>query len=132
MKTLAKAYNKKSLSSFKAATLLLKHDFLEEATTLAYYAMYHKATALFKKANITCHSHEHAIQTLGLFGISSEPLRKAKHERIQKQYYADHLVARNDVEKLLEQAQEFIALIDVKQDSLTPHALQEIHERFKL
>ncbi len=127
MNALSTAYSKKSEKTLKAAQLLYEHDFLEESIALTYYAMYHKATALLRQANIISKSHTTTIHTLSLFGVNSTPIKHAKRERIDKQYYVDAKVVRKEARELLEQARTFIGEIDLMMDSLTQEQLASIH-----
>ena len=55
------SYNQKSRNSLRAAKLLLPQDLLEEATSMGYYAMYHKALSLFFRIGIKCQNHSATI-----------------------------------------------------------------------
>lgn len=102
------AYLKKSESHLDSANILLKHEKLEEAISTAYYSMYHMTLALFFMVGIKCENHSAAIILLdSLFGINNEPISKAKTERIDKQYYIDFSIAKEDVDELVVKAEDF-------------------------
>ncbi len=71
------SYMKKSDSHLISAKLLLKNDRLEESVSLAYYSMYYMLISYAKK------------------------------ERIDKQYYVDFKILKEEVEELIEAAEIF-------------------------
>ena len=104
------SYLGKSESHLESAKLLMEHDKLEEATSTAYYSMYHMTLALFFKVGIKCENHTGAIIMLdALFGIDNKPISEAKKERIDKQYYIDFSIAREEVEELITATENFNA-----------------------
>ncbi len=104
------AYLKKSESHLESTKLLQEHEKLEEAISTAYYSMYHMTLALFFKIGIKCENHSAAIILLDtLFGIDNRPISEAKKERIDKQYYVDFSIAREDVDELIAKAENFNA-----------------------
>ena len=58
---ISSSYNQKSKNALKAAKLLFPQELLEEATSMAYYAMFHKLMSLFFKIGIKCENHAAAI-----------------------------------------------------------------------
>jgi uncharacterized protein (UPF0332 family) len=70
--------------------------------------MYHMTLALFFKVGIKCENHTGAIIMLdALFGIDNKPISEAKKERIDKQYYVDFSIAREEVEELITATENF-------------------------
>jgi len=101
------SYLKKSDSYLDSAKLLLENNRLEETVSPAYYSMYYAALALLFRAGIKCENHSAAIILLKeIFGIDSSELSSAKKERIDKQYYIDFAVAKEDVEELITKAEK--------------------------
>ncbi len=116
----------------RAAKLLLKEGFLEECVAMTYYAMYHEVTALFRATGLKCDSHAATITLLKkVFGLDNHQLRKAKKERVAKQYYPDASLVRDEAEDLIGLAEEFIAEVDLFTDSLTSKEAQHYRERAK-
>jgi uncharacterized protein (UPF0332 family) len=101
------SYMKKSDSYLASAKLLLANNRLEETVSLAYYSMYYAALALLFRVGIKCENHSAVIILLKeIFGIDNSELSSAKKERIDKQYYIDFAVAKEDVEELIAKAEK--------------------------
>jgi len=106
------AYQRKSGSFMVSSSILLENNRLEEAVSMAYYSMYYMVIALFFRTGIKCENHSAAAIILEeLYGIDNTPMERAKEERIDKQYYVDILVTREDVEELIDLAEDFNAEI---------------------
>ena len=102
------SYIEKSESNLISSKILLKNNRLEESVSLAYYSMYHMLTALLFKAGIKCENHSASIILLKeIFAISNADISFAKKERIDKQYYTDFVVSKQDVIELIEIAEVF-------------------------
>jgi len=102
------AYLKKSESHLASAKLLLNNDRLEEAVSMAYYSMYYVLLALLFRVGIKCENHSAAIILLKeIFHVDNSEISSAKRERIDKQYYVDFIIAKEEVEKLIEAAERF-------------------------
>lgn len=98
----------KSESNLVSAKILLDNERLEESVSLAYYSMYHMLTALLFRVGIKCENHAAAIILLkAVFGIDNRDISFAKDERIDKQYYADFHIAKEDVAEAIVTAEEF-------------------------
>ena len=103
-----KSYAKKSESNFISAKILLKNNRLEEAISLAYYSMYHILLALLFKTGIKSENHTASIILLkNIFEIDNSEILFAKKERVDKQYYVDFYVVKEDAEDLIGRAEEF-------------------------
>jgi uncharacterized protein (UPF0332 family) len=99
-KEIAESYKNKSTNSLKAAKLLYEQGLLEEATSMGYYAMYHKTNSLFYLIGLKCENHAAAIILLKeLFDIDNKDISFAKVERVDKQYYTDFVITKDDVKK---------------------------------
>jgi len=106
------AYLQKSTKSLSSAKALLDIGNLEDSVALAYYAMYHSLIALLFKVGIKCENHSASIIILKeLFGIDNSTISKAKSERVDKQYYVDFEVSKDETKEAIEVAEDFIALI---------------------
>lgn len=102
------SYLKKSDSHIISTKLLLKNDRLEESVSLAYYSMYYTLLSLFFRVGIKCENHSAAIILLKeLFNIDNSLISYAKKERIDKQYYVDFKIMKEEVEELIEAAEIF-------------------------
>ncbi|MCZ7401773.1 MAG: HEPN domain-containing protein [Candidatus Methanoperedens sp.] len=102
------SYLKKSDSHLISAKLLLENDRLEESVSLAYYSMYYMLISLFFRTGIKCENHSAGIILLKeLFNIDNSLISYAKKERIDKQYYVDFKIMKEEVEELIEAAEIF-------------------------
>ena len=102
------SYLKKSDSHLISAKLLFKNDRLEESVSLAYYSMYYMLLSLFFRVGIKCDNHSAGIILLKeLFIIDNTLISYAKKERIDKQYYVDFNILKEEVEELIEAAEIF-------------------------
>lgn len=102
------SYLKKSDSHLISAKLLLENDRLEESVSLAYYSMYYILLSLFFRVGIKCENHSAGIILLKeLFNIDNSLISYAKKERIDKQYYVDFKIMKEDVKELIEAAEIF-------------------------
>lgn len=107
---LKEAYQRKSGSFMISARILLENNRLEEAVSMAYYSMYYMVIALLFRTGIKCENHSAAAILLEeLYGIDNTPMERAKEERIDKQYYVDISVTREDVEEMIDLAEDFNA-----------------------
>src|SRR3989338_5395948 len=87
---------------------------------MAYYSMYNMLTALLYKAGIKCENHSASIIILEeLFGIDNSKIMSAKTERVDKQYYVDFEITREEVENLIKSAEQFNSMIYDFVDKLT-------------
>jgi uncharacterized protein (UPF0332 family) len=103
-----KAYLGKSESNLISAKILLENNRLEEAVSLAYYSMYHLLLALLFKIGIKSENHSISIILLKeLFEIDNEEISNAKIERIDKQYYVNFNILKNQVEETIKVAEKF-------------------------
>ncbi|MDP2908601.1 MAG: HEPN domain-containing protein, partial [Nanoarchaeota archaeon] len=102
------SYLAKSESNLISAKLLFENNKLEEAVYLAYYSMYNGLLALLFRVGIKSENHAASIILLRkVFDIDNSNISFAKRERVDKQYYVDFHVAKDDVEELIEKAEEF-------------------------
>lgn len=102
------SYLKKSDSHLISAKLLLENVRLEESVSLTYYSMYYMLLSLFFRAGIKCENHSAAIILLKeLFNIDNSLISYAKKERIDKQYYVDFKIMKEEVKELIEAAEIF-------------------------
>ncbi len=106
------AYVDKSESHMASAKLLLVNNRLEEAVSMAYYSMYHMSLALLFRVGIKCENHmATAILLKEVFSIDSSVLMSAKRDRVDVQYYVDFHITKEEIEKLIEMAEEYNATI---------------------
>jgi uncharacterized protein (UPF0332 family) len=102
------SYIKKSESNLVSARILLENNKLEEAVSLAYYSMYHMLTALLFRTGIKCENHSAGIILLKeVFDIDNKDISFAKKERVDKQYYTDFHITKQEVEEAIELAKKF-------------------------
>lgn len=131
-KEIYESYNLKSENSLKAAKILFEQQLIEESTSMSYYAMFHKTTALFRLIGIKCENHAATIILLKeLFDIDNKNISFAKEERIDKQYYTDFILTKDDTKEIIEKAEQFIDEIDYFTDKLTENKRKNFRETFR-
>src|SRR3989344_7537289 len=102
------SYVLKSESNLISSKILFKNNQLEEAIALTYYSMYHMLTALLFKIGIKCENHGASILLLKeLFDIDNFDISSAKKERIDKQYYVNFHVIKQEVVNGIKNAEVF-------------------------
>ncbi len=108
------SYIRKSESNLISAKILLNNNRLEESVALTYYSMYNILTALLYKVGIKCENHTGSILLLKeLFSLDNKDISAAKSERVDKQYYTDFKITKEEVIAALGNAEKFNAhLID--------------------
>ncbi len=128
---LAHAYAEKSRNSLKAAKILRREELPEEATTMAYYAMYHQALALLFSTGIKSENHAAtAILLAELFVVDGDALAAARRTRVKTQYYADAEMTRAKAETLIREAETFTTGIRDRIDRLTTTEKAHIRAEF--
>lgn len=126
------SYLAKSESNLISAKLLFENNKLEEAVYLAYYSMYNSLLALLFRIGIKSENHAASIILLRkVFDIDNSNISFAKRERVDKQYYVDFHVAKDDVEELIEKAEEFNKEILDFLSKLTNEKIKAYQEKFK-
>lgn len=125
-----KAYIQRSNESLSSAKALLKIGNLKDAVALTYYSMYHNLLALLFRIGIKCENHSAAIILLKeVFEIDNSTIFKAKSERVDKQYYVDFEVNKEEAEKSIKVAEDFIAEMNDFIANLTEQKIKECHEK---
>ncbi|MBI3623665.1 HEPN domain-containing protein [Candidatus Pacearchaeota archaeon] len=85
-----------------------RNNKLKESVGLAYYSMYHILTALLFKVGIKSENHSASIILLEkIFNQDNKDIFDAKTERIDKQYYVDFAITKEDVEDTIRKAEIF-------------------------
>ncbi|MBM3199982.1 HEPN domain-containing protein [Candidatus Woesearchaeota archaeon] len=126
------AYLTKSESNLSSAKLLLENDKLEESVYLAYYSMYNSLLALLFRVGIKSENHSASIILLRkVFDIDNPDISFAKRERVDKQYYVDFHVTKEDVEELIEKAEDFNKWLLDFLSKLTNERIKLYQEQFK-
>lgn len=129
--TIKDPYLKKSESNLASAKILLENERLEESVSLAYYSMYNMLTAILFQVGIKCENHTASIILLNaLFGIDNNNISSAKEERIDKQYYVDFNVTREDTVELIETAEEFNKNLFDFSSKMNSQKIKDFRERF--
>lgn len=130
--TIKNAYIEKTQSYLASAKLLLEHDRLEESVSMAYYSMYYTSLALLFKTGIKSENHTATIILLKeIYGLDSTPLKEAKKERVDKQYYVDFKITRNETQTLIQTAETFNATLLDYIEKLTNQKIKQHHETFR-
>ena len=126
------SYIKKSASSLKSAKILLENTQVEDTVPMAYYSMYNMLTALLYKIGIKCENHSASVIILKeLFGIDNSKISSAKTERVDKQYYVDFEITKEEVENLVKSAEQFDSMLYGFIDKLTVKQASEYKKEFE-
>jgi len=89
---------------------LLQSNHMEESVSMAYYSMYYLLTSLLFRTGIKCENHAASIILLTeLFGIDNAKISFAKRERIDKQYYVDFQITKEEAQDIIKIAEEISA-----------------------
>ncbi|MGD0994265.1 MAG: HEPN domain-containing protein [Candidatus Bathyarchaeia archaeon] len=129
--TIKDSYLKKSESNLASAKILLENERLEESVSLAYFSMYNMLTAILFQVGIKCENHSASIILLSaLFGIDNESISSAKDERIDKQYYVDFSVTREDTVELIETAEDFNKNLFDFSSKMNSQKIKDYRKRF--
>lgn len=124
-----KAYLIKSKNSLKASKILLESKLYENSVSDAYYSMYYSLLALLFKCGIKSENHMASIFLLNdlfkkpeLYNVISE----TKEERIEKQYYVEFELTKDDSETLIKQAEDFCIKIELFIDKIKENDINKI------
>lgn len=129
---LKRAYFRKSEGYLASAKLLLDNGRIEEPVSLAYYSMYYSLLALLFRVGVKCQNHAAAIFLLGeVFEVDSSEITKAKRERIDKQYFIDFSLAREDVAELVGLAEKFNAKLLDFTDRSNSEAISKFRDKIE-
>jgi len=125
------SYINKSNNSLKSAKILFENGQYEDSVPMAYYSMYNIVMALFFNVGIKCENHSASIIILKeLFGIDNSEISYAKIERIDKQYYVDFKITKEEIEKLIDTAERFNPKVFDFIDKLTIKKAAECSKEF--
>lgn len=126
------SYIKKSESNLVSAKILLNSGKLEESVSLAYYSMYHLLTALLFKVGIKSENHTASIILLkSIFNLDNKEILEAKKERIDKQYYVDFVLTKQDVIDTIKKAEIFNSKIIDFISKLTNQDIKNYRNNFE-
>lgn len=125
------SYIHKSESNLESSKILLDRGKLEESIALTYYSMYHILTALLFKTGIKCENHTGSIILMKiLFGIDNSDILDAKRERVDKQYYTDFNIVKEEVIASIKNAENFNAFILDFISKLTNERIKQYRKKF--
>jgi len=130
------SYIIKSSNCIKAAKLLQQASLFENAISEAYYAMYNITLSLFFKAGIKSENHTATIIMLRkAFGLTefSGILRKAKTERVDKQYYVIEnakQATEQETKQMILEAEEYCLLVKDQINKLSYDEIENARKRF--
>ena len=123
------SYLEKSDSNLLAAKILLERALLAEAISMTYYSMYNVTTALLFKCGIKCENHGATIILLKeLLEIDNKQISNAKEERIDKQYYTNFHINKQDVLEAISITEKFNSNIRDFISKLTNEKIKEIRK----
>lgn len=93
---------------------------------MSYYSMYYAALALLHRTGVKSENHTATIVLLKeLYGIDNTPLMDAKKERVDKQYYVDFTITRNETQALIHKAETFNATLLDCNEKLTNQQIKK-------
>jgi len=124
------AYLQRSKESLSSAKALFKIGNLKDAVALAYYSMYHLLLAALFKIGIKCENHAASIILLKeIFEIDNTKISKAKSDRVDKQYYVDFSINKEEANNSITIAEEFITEINNFIAILSEETIKKYHEK---
>lgn len=127
---IAKAYLEKAIKSLSSAKALLDLGNLEDSVAMAYYVMYYSLLALLFRIGIKCENHAAAIILLKrTFDIDNSSITKAKTERIDKQYYVDFSISKEETKNSIISAEEFNAELKDFIDRLNNEKVRQYRDK---
>jgi len=128
-----KSYIEKSESNLVSAKILFDNGKLEESVALTYYSMYHALTALLFRIGVKSENHSASIILLKrLFEIDNSDIESAKKERVDKQYYVDFEITKEQVKEAIKQAEKFNGKMIDFISRLTNESTLGYREKFNL
>jgi len=126
------SYIEKSESNLISAKILIENNRLEESIGLSYYSMYHILTALLFKIGIKSENHSASIEILKeIFNLDNSEIKDAKKERIDKQYYVDFNITKQETQTAIEIAEDFNNKIRDFISKLNHQDVQEFRDKFE-
>ena len=129
---ISQAYLIKSSKTLKSSKATFKIENYEDSVALAYYSMYYNLLALLFKTGIKCENHTGSIILLKkIFDINNTEIQQAKKERIDKQYYVDFSVSKEEVLTVIKKTEKFNALILNKIETISNEQIKEYLEKTK-
>ncbi len=127
-----RAYQRKSESYIISARILFENGKLEEAVSMIYYSMFYMVLALMFRTGIKCENHSAAIYLLeDLYGLDNGAIIRAKTERIDKQYYIDFTLSSQDIDELMEAADDFNAYIMDFTERMKGREIERFRQKFQ-
>ena len=105
---ICESYIEKSESNLVSSKILYDKNCLEEAVALTYYSMYNLLLSLLFKVGIKSENHSGSIILLKeVFELDNSLISEAKKERIDKQYYTDFEITKQEVSGGIISAEDF-------------------------
>jgi len=104
------SYLIKSQSNLESARILLNAGKFEESISLTYYSMYNCLLSLLFKCGIKSENHSSSIiifQNLFKQKELADVIMQGKEERINKQYYTNPGIPKEDCESIIRKASFF-------------------------
>ncbi len=134
---LALSYNLKSKECREVSKLTFDAEYYETTVTQSYYSMYNSVLSLFFKCGIKCENHSGSCILL-YYVFCLEKLyyqfKKAKEERIDKQYYVTPKqnvpIVKESAKELILIAEKFVLELDVIKNELKLLEIKQIREKF--
>src|SRR3989344_8349513 len=126
------SYLKKSEHNLISAKILFSNNQFEDAVSLSYYSMYNKLVGLFFKVGIKSENHSASIILMKkIFELDNLVIMCAKKERVDKQYYIDFEITKQEVGETIVIAEDFNKDLDDFISKLTNDKIEEYRKKFK-
>ena len=126
------SYIEKSESNLISAKILIENNRLEESISLSYYSMYNMLTALLFKIGIKSENYSASIILLKkIFNIDNSNIKEAKKERIDKQYYVDFNITKQETKEAIVIAEQFNIIILNFLEKINKKDIQIFREDFE-
>ncbi|HLD04439.1 MAG TPA: HEPN domain-containing protein [Candidatus Nanoarchaeia archaeon] len=106
---ISQAYAKRADESLVSSKTLAEIGNLRDSIALSYYAMYHSLLSLLFQVGIKSENHSVSIQIMEeVFDLDSISIKKAKKERIDKQYYVSFEITLEETKNAIHASEAFI------------------------
>ena len=126
------SYLRKSENNLISAKILFSNNQLEDTISLSYYSMYNKLVGLFFKVGIKSENHSASIILMKkIFELDNLVIMSAKKERVDKQYYIDFEITKQEVGETIVIAEDFNKDLDDFISKLTNDKIEAYRKKFK-
>ena len=130
---LSKSYIEQTKSSLLRAEKDFEDKDLLWSTVAIYYAEYYALYSFLQRIGIKCENHSASIILLKeLFSIDNSGIFFAKEERVDKQYYTDFNITKQEILEAIRIAENFNKRLLDFISKLDNQKIKEYREKFKI